>query len=304
MSNSLALYTTVYPAAEEFLSAWYTSVCGQTDCGFDLWIGTDEIEPSRVFHAIGREFQAYWVAPLAHSTTPAGVRQTAINAILDSPNKYEGIVFVDCDDMMFPSRVESARTQIENVDVAGCAMEIVNQDGRSQGLVFQLGSSATMPSILTRTNVFGMSNTAYRTEMLRKIPSTDPHCRLMDWFIVTAAWIRGARFEFNNTPLMQYRQYEHNTARVLTPFTEADIRGGTTLVLQHYGLVLSTVSDIPDAIQSELRSALENVQRFQRSVVEVPAICAQYVDRLNDLQTTYLWWEWVAHPSLEELWKT
>ncbi len=75
-------------------------------------------------------------------------------------------------------------------------------------------------------------------------------------------------------------------------------------MLQHYGLVLSTVSDIPDAIQSELRSALENVQRFQRSVVEVPAICAQYVDRLNDLQTTYLWWEWVAHPSLEELWKT
>jgi hypothetical protein len=302
MRNSLALYTTIYKGAEMFLSAWYQSVLAQTDCEFDVWIGVDQIEPIAVFDAVGAEFPAHWVAAEAPST-PVRVRQAGINAILSSENKYRGVVFVDCDDVMLATRLESVRTQLESNDVAACSMEIVNEDGGSLDTLFQPGPLAKIPSMLARTNAFGMSNTAYRTDLLREIPTTPPQCCLMDWFIATAGWIRGSRFHFDTTPRMQYRQYSRNIARVLPPFTSDDIRRGTALVLDHYRLVLSSVSSIPEVIRSELEFAHANAQLFLRKVVEVPAVCEQYVHRLNNLSAVYLWWEWVAHPSLEDLWK-
>ncbi len=303
MRNSLALYTTIYNGAETFLSAWYQSVLAQTDREFDVWIGADQIEPIAVFRAVGAEFPAHWVGAAALST-PAQVRQAGINAILASENGYSGIVFVDCDDVMLATRVESARAQLESTDVAACAMEIVDEGGDSLNSIFQPGPSAAIPRMLARANAFGMSNTAYRTDTLRGIPATPPQCVLMDWFIATSAWIRGTRFQFDSIPRMQYRQYSANTARVLSPFTSNDIRRGTALVLDHYNLVLSSVPSVPDAIRSELESARTNAQLFLARVVEVPAVCEQYVHHLNSLSAGYLWWEWVAHPSLEYLWKS
>ena len=59
-------------------------------------------------------------------------------------------------------------------------MEIVKEDNQPTGLLFRPLASASIPQILARVNVFGMSNTAYRTDMLREIPSSPPQCRLMD----------------------------------------------------------------------------------------------------------------------------
>ena len=183
-------------------------------------------------------------------------------------------------------------------------MEIVDKDGTPRHSVFRLPPSATVPGLLAKTNAFGMSNTAYRAEMLRQIPASDPNGRLMDWYLATACWIRGARLAFDNTPGMLYRQYAENVARVLPPFAAADISRGTNLVLSHYHVVLSRVPNIPATIRAELESALANVQLFQRRVVQAPEVCAQYIDQLNSLQPVYLWWEWVAHPMLEDLWKS
>ena len=52
MNGRLALYTTIYPGVERFLSTWYASVFAQTDHDFDLHIGTDRIEPHEVFSAL------------------------------------------------------------------------------------------------------------------------------------------------------------------------------------------------------------------------------------------------------------
>ena len=302
MSNGLALYTTVYPGVERFLPSWYASVLAQTDHDFDLYIGTDQIEPRAVFSAVGNEFEAVWVAA-AGCSTPASVRQAGIDHILASRNKYQSIVFVDCDDVMHASRVESARTQVLNADVAGCAMDIVGEDNQPTGICFGPVSSASIPQMLATVNVFGLSNTAYRTDVLRNIPPSPPSCRLMDWFLATAAWGQGARFSFDNTPRMKYRQYGHNTACVLPPFTTEYICRATALVLDHYQLVLSQMPKMPKAIRSELESARANVQLFSSLVAESPEMCERYVLRLNKLPASHFWWDWIAHPALEDQWK-
>jgi hypothetical protein len=303
MSNDLALYTTVYPGVERFLPSWYASVCSQTDPDFDLYIGADKVEPRAVFDALGTEFEAVWVGAPTKST-PASIRQAGIDSILASENRYQGIVFVDCDDVLHATRVESARTELLNNSVAGCAMEIVKEDNQPTGLLFRPLASASIPQILARVNVFGMSNTAYRTDMLREIPSSPPQCRLMDWFIVTAAWTRGARFSFDNTPRMKYRQYGDNTARILPPFTTSYIYTATALVLDHYQLVLSHIAGMPKAIRRELEAARANVQLFSSRVAELPEVCDRYVQRLNELPKSHIWWDCVAHPALEDQWKS
>src|SRR3954447_15114743 len=72
MSSQLALYSTMYPGVERFLSPWYESVLAQTDRNFDLYIGADQIEPRAVFDAVGTEFEAVWVSAPTNST-PASV---------------------------------------------------------------------------------------------------------------------------------------------------------------------------------------------------------------------------------------
>jgi len=303
MSNDLALYTTMYPAAERFLSSWYQSVVAQTDRDFDLYIGADQLGPREVFSAVGNEFQAVWVTAPSGST-PTAVRQAGIDQILASANKYHGIVFVDCDDVMHPTRVESARIQLQNSDVAACALEIVKEDGQSTGSFFGPVSPAAIPQMLARVNVFGMSNTVYRTDILRAIPPSPPQGRLMDWFIATAGWVRGARFSFDNRPRMKYRQYGSNTARVLPPFTSEYIREATDLVLGHYELVLSQIPGMTDGIRGELESARANVRLFSSRIAESPHVCERYVLSLNQLPASHFWWDCVAHPALENQWKS
>jgi hypothetical protein len=164
MNSRLALYTTIYPGVERFLSTWYASVFAQTDHDFDLHIGTDRIEPREVFSAVGNEFEAVWVAAPTCST-PAFVRQAGIDCILASGNRYHGVVFVDCDDVLHATRVESARMQLQHCEIAGCAMEIVKDD-QPTGLLFGQAASVAIPESLATVNVFGMSNTAYRTDAL------------------------------------------------------------------------------------------------------------------------------------------
>jgi hypothetical protein len=303
MSNDLALYTTVYPGAEKFLSSWYESVAAQTDHNFDLYIGADQIGPREIFSAVGNEFEAVWVTAPTGST-PTAVRQAGIDDILADANKYQGIVFVDSDDVMHPTRVQSARIQLQNSDIAGCALEIVQEDGQPTGLFFGPVSHATIPQMLARVNVFGMSNTAYRTNILRQIPPAPPQGRLMDWFIATAGWIRGARFSFDNTPRMKYRQYGNNTARVLPPFSAEYIRVATHLVLEHYELVLSQILGMSGEIRGALESARVNVQMFSSLIAASPQLCERYVLSLNKLPASHFWWDCVAHPALESQWKS
>ena len=127
-------------------------------------------------------------------------------------------MFVDCDDVLHATGIESARMQLQHCEIAGCAMEIV-RNTTSLRPNFWAAASVAIPESLATVNVFGMSNTAYRTDVLRGISPSPPHCRLMDWFMATAGWIRGARFSFDNTPRMMYRQYGHNIAPILPPFT-------------------------------------------------------------------------------------
>ena len=128
--NSLALYTTIYPGVEPYLQAWYRSVLEQSDQDYQLWIGLDALEVTAAVEALGGEPQATWVMA-APGETPAQIRQRAFTQIVKA---CDGVVLVDSDDVLHPSRVAAARVALETSELNGCALRLVDQQGQALGL--------------------------------------------------------------------------------------------------------------------------------------------------------------------------
>jgi len=300
MSERLALYTTWYPGVEPYLAAWHRSVVAQTDRDFDVWVGVDALDGGPLAAALGPG-PSLSLLPQPSGSSPARVRGNAIAALLD---RYPGIVFVDSDDLLEPTRIAAARRALESADVAACALRIIDGEGRDLGVVFGDDRPADWSDFLPRYNVFGFSNSAYRTSVLRRCLPLGSESPLVDWLLATRAWALGARLDFDRTPLMAYRQYAANIARVMPPFSEGEVRAATARVLDHYRAALETPEwSMPPAPAEALGRANRRVADFAEAIHRSPATLRRYTEALNALPPRYVWWWLVAHPDLENVWK-
>lgn len=295
----LALYTTIHRASLRYLSAWYQSVLSQTDQDFGLWIGVDAIDIDVVKRAIGSDPEATWVLS-SHGDAPIYIRQRALAEIARC---YDGVVLVDSDDVLHPSRVASARAGLAENDVVGCALRLVDEQGADLGFKFGLQPAAVVDDVLPRHNVLGFSNSAYRSHMLHRCLPIPSGCLAVDWFLATRAWLYGARIAFDSEVRMDYRQHRANMARVLPPFAAQQVKGDTELVRQHFRLIQSSALNgcIGDRLVT-LSEVASDVEAFYERVALNGRRLADYVRVLNTLETAPMWWSCVAHPSLQYMW--
>jgi hypothetical protein len=127
----------------------------------------------------------------------------------------------------------------------------------------------------------------------------------VDWYLITMAWLQGARLAFDQAQRMDYRQHGANIARLLPPFSEERVRADTGMVREHFGLVLSGLpaGALPARV-TQLREAAAEVAAFEEVVVEDATRLAGYVRDLNTAPPPYLWWASVAYPPLRSWWST
>lgn len=296
---NLAVYTTVYPGVEEFLDQWYMTLKQQSDMNFDLWIGVDGLLLDDVQGIIGEELPVNWIVA-SSGATPAEVRQQAISEMLSD---YEAVVFVDSDDLLLPTRVVAARNALMQDEVNGCALALVDGDGNDLNVLFRPRDAVTAVANLPRTNVFGLSNSAYRVEVLKRCLPIPSECVLVDWFLASLAWGMGASIDFDIVPHMKYRQHGQNIAGFLPPFTSQRILRAAEMVLVHYNCVLSRSTDLFTDRCCEIQEAAERVKVFFEAI-QVDSILTRYVDALNKMKIETVWWAFVAHPELEWIWKS
>jgi len=299
MSDRLAVYTTVYPGVEQYLPSWYRSVLAQTDRDFDLWIGLDSLTPKAVLQASGAEPGSINFITSQHGS-PGQIRENAISLLVD---EYASVVFVDSDDLLYPTRVESARKGLDDHDVVGCALRIIDETGHDMGVTFGPTIEEQFSSLLIRYNIFGLSNTAYRNDVLRRCLPLGDGCEIVDWSLVTRAWAGGASLHFDQQPQMAYRQYSTNIARVLLPFSARHVLAATERVIGHYRCVLESEFPVTGTCVDVLRPAYDRALLFHRKVNESNHTLSSYVAELNQLTPRYVWWWCVAHPDLEHIWR-
>jgi hypothetical protein len=298
-ASRLALYTTVYPAVERFLPDWARSVGRQTDLDFDVWVAVHEWDVAHAAQALGPMGRLTW-APGRPGATPAQVRSDALERVVAA---YDGVVLADSDDLLEPSRIAAAREALSWWDLSGCALRIVNESGHDLGPVFGPPPGVDPCALLSRANVFGLSNSAYRSRCLAACLPLPADCALMDWFLASRAWLGGATIGFDPAPRMAYRQYGQNTARVVGPFSTQAVRAATDLVLGHYRILFRETA-VSGPRRVTLDRARTRVEQFHRAITRSDAALQRYVNALNGLAVDYVWWWCVAHPELEDVWNS
>lgn len=296
MACDYVVYATCYPGVEPFLAQWRESVLRQTDDEFDLAIGLDAIAPAEAQELLGSAISArFLVAPAG--ATPTEVRNHAFAQIAED---YKGVVMTDMDDLLLPDRVRMAKATLSSSDLCCCAMHVMDGDRLVQDLIFDPGEGRQ--GILAG-NVFGLGNTAYRTRLLKACLPVPADCVLMDWLIATRAFAAGATIAIDRTPQMVYRQHPGNTARILPPFSNEQILKACELVLGHYELALAEAPEKYPQMQFDLKRVLETARRFDATMRESSLVLCEYVKALNELPPQHVWWDCVAHPALEKIWK-
>jgi hypothetical protein len=299
--SAIALYTAVYPGALRFVPEWYGSVRAQADRDFDLWISLDGVAEAALAAQLGeRPAATFVVADVGF--TPAQVRQQALARIA---GHYDAVVLVDSDDLLHPDRVAAARAWLEGADVAACGLRLIDEAGRPLGVSLAPPRYAEAETTLPRTNVFGLSNTAYRSDVLRSCLPIPRAAALVDWYLITMAWLQGARLTFDPTPRMDYRQHGANMARIRSPFTAERVRADTALVREHFRLVLDSLpaGALPVRV-TQVRDAAADLDAFARQIVDDPQELDRYVSDINAAPPPLVWWASVAYPPLRSSWAT
>jgi hypothetical protein len=284
---------------EAFLADWYRSLRRQTDQEFQLWIGLDELTIKSVKNILGSDLRSTWVTAPS-GTTPAQIRQEALARIVDS---CCGVVLVDSDDLLHESRIEEARAALKTSELAACALSLIDQQGQYLDQIFDLPPQLEPKDVFPRNNVFGFSNSAFRSALLKRCLPIPRDAVLVDWFLSTRAWLLGARLAFDRVPRMYYRQYSANTARVRFPFSRDQIISDTALVRQHFKLLMTETScDYIAERWAALGRVAREVEEFYQLIVLHPGKLDGYLEALKSLHPPQIWWSCVAHPALGHMW--
>jgi hypothetical protein len=295
----IAVYTTIYPDVKVYLRDWYRSVQAQTDQNFQLWIGLDGIEVDAVEAVIGSELDAVWVRS-EPGNTPAGIRQRALERIVQD---FDAVVLVDSDDVLHPTRVASSRAALQASELVGCALRLVGQNRQDLGMTFTIPARTVPDNILPRNNVFGFSNSAYRSDLLRRCLPIPEGIALVDWFLATKAWLKGAKLAFDPIVRMEYRQHAANMAPIRFPFDTNQVIRDTKVVQQHYCLLQASPMEnvLPDR-WAEVQEAATDVRLFSEQVISHPKKLENYIRNLNTLEPQVVWWWDVAQSALRWMW--
>ena len=193
---------------------------------------------------------------------------------------------------------------MQTSELAACALQLVDHHRRDLGTTLTLPGHATPDDILPRNNVFGFSNSTYRSELLRRCLPIPADAVLIDWFLATKAWLMGARLAFDPVVRMDYRQHGANMAPIRFPFDANQVIRDTRRVLEHYCLLLASPMEnvLPDR-WAQVQAAAADVQLFSEQVVSQPRMLENYIRNLNALDPQLVWWWDVAQPALQWMWK-
>lgn len=292
-----ALFTVIYPTIERYLFDWYNSMMMQSDHDYDLWVVLDRINPKAVYGIIGEYVEANWIE-INNKCSPTQIRSIGLENIAGD---YSNIILVDSDDILEPTRVEAAKRFLAKSDVNTCAMLIVDETAQSTGKIFTFNDDADFFSSILTTNVFGLSNTAYRGDILKACLPLPNSCRLADWYLATKSCSLGAQVSFDRETRMRYRQHGSNIARVIPPFTPLQILHDTELVISHYQQVLSNVVFAPNE-EEKITNHYQHLQFFYQVMLSSNTKIKEYVKSLNNISENRVWWSHIADPRLNYIW--
>ncbi len=286
-----AVYTTFYPTMLKYADEFLYSLAQQSEQDFDLWISLDGLEPKQI--KLPNKLKPIYYQN-QQAKNPIEIRKLALAEI---SAKYDAVVLVDSDDILYPNRIKAAKKILEKYDVYACSLDLIAENGKDLGLKFITENQEDWLEFLSNKNVFGFSNTAYRTSILKDIINIPSQTIMMDWLVVLKALVnKNAQLYFDSEIHMAYRQYENNTNKIVSPLSAKNIKQATNLLLKHHLILNDELTWL-----EPFRGHFAKVKLFAK-YIEEEANLAKYLKALNNKKEVFYWYEQIAYQELEYLW--
>ena len=206
--KNVVFLTTIFPMKEQFLIDFFNSLSRQTYGKFDVVVVNDGYDN---FYDIKIKYQNLSIIELPYSDTTVKNREYGINYCID--NKYDVLIFGDSDDYFSDNRVEESLKYLETFDIVVNDLNLFDKNGMYEEKYISNrldhGSEVNLDYIQDK-NIFGLSNTAIKTNILNEV-KFDKDLVAVDWYFFKRLLKNGCNSIFTNKAITYYRQYDSNT---------------------------------------------------------------------------------------------
>jgi len=275
-----------YPGVEPFLRDYFESLAQQTFKAFQLVLAVDGPVAVDDYLPSGLSCQT---VPL--SGTPATLRKQLLEWIRRENCSY--VISTDCDDVFSEDRVENSVALLKYCDVVVNDVDVIDEQGdviHGEYLSNQLVDGVMIyQEDLVHRNFMGLTNTAWRRDVIPDLAGLPEHVVAFDWYLFTRMLVEGAKACFSASGRSGYRVYPGNIAGLPQPNTSAVVMRGLTIKVQHYQALGSICGEsykaLYEAYAKVLRQA-SNTEWFNG-----------YLEALNCYEITApVWWENIRLP--------
>lgn len=275
MKSKIAFLTTIFPMEELYLIEFFNSLDTQTYKNFDVVVVNDTYEN---FNKIKNVYPNLEIIELEFSDSPVKNREHGINYILE--NNYDTIIFGDSDDYFEDNRIEVCIDKLDQYDIVVNDLTLFGQDGiyDKQYISNRISNNAEIDlEFIKNKNIFGMSNTAIKTKIIKNIDFNSKLIAL-DWYIFSILLLQNNKAVFTNDTETYYRQYENNTIGIGKTSKESILKG-IFVKTKHYELL--------SKIDTQYESLYKEMNELNNKIKDI-----KYLDKLLDQEIEYpLWWE-------------
>ncbi len=191
-----------------FLDEFFTSMLKQTYIKYDLIVVNDGYKE---FKDIKRKYDSLNIIELEYSSSPAKNREHGINYIIEE--QYDILIFGDSDDYFSDNRIEKSISLLDKYDIVVNDLSLFNdKEVYSEKYISNRieNNSIVEYDFIKDKNIFGLSNTALKIDILDKV-EFDDQLVAVDWYFYKNLLKSNARAVFTNETETFYRQYANNT---------------------------------------------------------------------------------------------
>lgn len=202
--SSTAFLTTVFPSCEKYLDEFLNALEKQNDKDFDVIVINDEFDNLEKYT---KNYPSLNIIEVLSSKTPVQNRIKGLNFI--QAEKYEYLFFGDSDDYFQNNRISVSKNLLQKNDIVVNDLVLFNETFQSNNIFNDIQFSK---EDLIHENIFGLSNTAIKTNILNEI-DLNPKSDIIayDWYLFSLLVFKATKFEFTSKTKSFYRQYELNT---------------------------------------------------------------------------------------------
>lgn len=224
----ILVFSVTYAGVEKYLDDYFNSLNQQNYTHFDILIIEDGLDlPQKYFHKnlITRKSKK--------GNTTADIRFIAIEYAKN--NKYDILIFTDCDDFFSENRVENTIQSLKSVDFCVNKLIPIDKTGR---MIDGIKGITVPPQLgiieVLNANFFGMSNSAINLKSLPKNFYIPSEIVAVDWWLYTILLLNHRKYIYDEKVLTFYRQHDKNTAGITNSLKKESFLKGVDIKLIHY----------------------------------------------------------------------